>query len=334
MVRLTDKKYIATISAILLSCAFGSLEAYAESAAAPPSVQEAPQQLEQRKKIDEHLNSLVKHRRTRAGWLGNGELPQNVKFIKDIPYVSNGGKSQSLDLYLPQPKDEASAKTPLPLIIWIHGGGWRGGDKKGGPMRALLNAGFAVASINYRLSTEAKWPAQLDDCQSAVSFLEAHAGEYGFDAKKVALWGASAGGHLVLMLALKDGTAHGIKAVCDWFGPTDLVSYIQSKKTTPNGMEMIKQLLQTDEAGLLPAAKDASPMTFIKKESSLPALLIVHGKQDPLVPVEQSEKLAKQLVDLGFANVTLSVIKGGHGFPGFGSDTIENSIGFFKSTLK
>ena len=127
MVRLADKKYIATISAILLSSASGSLEAYAESATAPRSVQEAPQQLEQRKKIDKHLNSLVKHRRTRAGWLGNGELPQNVKFLKDIAYVSNGGKSQSLDLYLPQPKDEASAKTPLPLIIWIHGGGWRGG---------------------------------------------------------------------------------------------------------------------------------------------------------------------------------------------------------------
>lgn len=328
------KKHIATISAVLLSCFFPNLGAHAESASALAEVKEAPQQLQERKKIDEHLNSLVKHRRTRAGWLGNGELPQNVKLIKDIPYVHNGSKSQSLDLYLPQQNDEASARGPVPLIIWIHGGGWRGGDKKGGPMRALLNAGFAVASINYRLSTEAKWPAQLDDCQSAVNFLEAHSSEYGTDAKKVALWGASAGGHLVLMLALKSGTAHGIKAVCDWFGPTDLVSYIQSKRTTPNGMEMIRQLLQTDDAGLLSAAKDASPMTFIKKETSLPALLIVHGKQDPLVPVEQSEKLAKQLVDLGFANVTLSVIKGGHGYPGFGSDTIENSIGFFKSTLK
>jgi acetyl esterase/lipase len=312
------------------------------------------EQDKQRREIDEHLNALIKHRRTRGGWLGNGELPLNVKFIADIPYVQNAGKSQRLDLYLPQTesgvseedvkstkedsqaKNESSAKlkTGLPLVIWIHGGGWRGGDKKGGPMRALLNAGFAVASINYRLSGEAKWPAQFDDCRSAISYLESHAGEYGIDPNRVALWGASAGGHLVLMLALKDGTAHGIKAVCDWFGPTDLVSYIQSQKTTPNGLEMIKQLLQTDQSGLLPAAKDASPVTFIKKDSSMPSLLIVHGKQDPLVPVDQSENLAKRLIDLGYSNITLSVIKGGHGFPGFGNDTIQNTIGFFKSTLK
>lgn len=329
------EKLISISCSLALSSAACTTFAYADANAAASKDQQ-----EQRRKIDQHLEALVKHRRTKSGWLGNGEIPQNVKFIPDISYVANGSKSQKLDLYLPnQSSSDATSSTsktnaPLPLIIWIHGGGWRSGDKKGGPMRAMLDAGFAVASINYRLSGEAKWPAQYDDCKSAVGFLENHAAEYGIDPKKFALWGASAGGHLVLMLALREGTAHGIKAVCDWFGPVDLVSYIESKKTSPNGMEMIKQLLQTDENGLVPAAKDASPSTYMKKDSSLPALLIVHGKQDPLVPVDQSKNLAKELIALGYSNVTLSVIKGGHGFPGFGSNTIDDSIGFFKRTLK
>ena len=372
MIRLTNSKHLATISAsILMLTSFISAPSYAESKTAATSTSTAQiskEQQAQRRKINQHLRQLVKNRRKKGGWLGSGELPPNVKFIQDLAYVPNTSKSQTLDLYLPEAPTSASSspgssdshnskaakdtnaskdskdrdalqklpntQTARPLVIWIHGGGWRGGDKKGGPMQALLKAGFAVASINYRLSGEAKWPAQLDDCRSAVAYLDSHASEYGIDAKRIALWGASAGGHLVLMLALKDGTAHGVKAVCDWFGPTDLVSYIQSTKTTPNGMEMIKQLLQADASGLLPAAKDASPITFIKKDSSLPALLIVHGKEDPLVPVEQSENLAKQLTDLGYKDVKLSVIKGGHGYPGFGADTVQDSIGFLQSTLK
>lgn len=292
---------------------------------------------QKRKQIDKHLNSLVRHRRSRTGWLGDSKLPSNCKVFSDLPYVNNAGINQKLDIYIPTSdriaKDQSPATKP-PLVVWIHGGGWRGGDKKGGPIRALIDSGLAVASINYRLSSEAKWPAQLDDCKSALVWLANNAKDYGYDPTHIGLWGASAGGHLVLMLALKDGTANGVKSVCDWFGPTDLASYIQSKNTTPNGIEMIRQLLGVDDKALIEAAKAASPISYIKSTEKLPDILIVHGKQDPLVPVEQSQQLAAELAKIGVKNTTLSLIKGGHGYPGFGDASIQESISFLKDSLK
>ena len=330
------------IPALLLIPAFLSslsIAAWGEPATSILEKPDATQQEQLRTSIDRHLSDLVKNRRTRDGWLGDGSLPDGVRLLANLVYVKDStSPGHKLDIYLPKPLVTASTnsanKTKPQLVVWIHGGGWRGGDKKGGPIKALLDAGFAVASINYRLSGEAKWPAQLDDCREALSWLDAHAPEYGIDKNKIALWGASAGGHLVLMLALKDGTAHGVTAACDWFGPTDLVGYLQSKKTSPNGIEMIKQLLDanTDEQ-LITAAKDASPIYFIEAAKKTPALLVVHGKQDPLVPVDQSETLVQKMKSTGNENVTLKVVDGGHGFPGFNDETISTVIKFFNQNL-
>jgi len=232
--------------------------------------------------------------------------------------------------------------TGWPIVVWIHGGGWRGGDKKSGPFRALLESGFAVASINYRLSGEAKWPAQLDDCRSALAFLRAHAAEYDVDAKRMGLWGGSAGGHLVLMLALKGDKPEGklksegseLAAVCDWFGPTDLARFVKNGETTKQGAEMIQQLFGLEGEALLAACTAASPVTYIGQAKHVPPILIMHGKSDKLVSIKQSEVLVAKMKAAGITNVKLVELNGGHGYPGFGGGTVLDVIKFFQEKLK
>ena len=156
------------------------------------------------------------------------ELP-GVKALRNLEYARVGDKKLLLDLYLPE-----KPQGPLPLVIWIHGGAWLGGDKADCPARRLVQRGYAVASVNYRLSNEAIFPAQIKDCKAAVRWLRAHTAEYGLDAGHFGVWGASAGGHLVALLGTsgdtKDfdkgenlGVSSRVQAVCDWFGPTDLL---------------------------------------------------------------------------------------------------------------
>jgi acetyl esterase/lipase len=122
-------------------------------------------------------------------------LPAGTSAKYDVPYVEGGGKSQSLDIFVP-----AGAAKPMPLVIWIHGGGWQQGDKAQSPAVGLLRWGYVVASINYRLTDEAIFPAQINDCKAAVRWLRAHAEEYHIDPDHIGAWGASAGGHLVALL--------------------------------------------------------------------------------------------------------------------------------------
>jgi len=104
-------------------------------------------------------------------------LPSGIKLVRNVAYVESGGPRQTLDLYLDQ-----TTTDPLPLLIWVHGGGWQAGSKEGGgPARFLLGKGYHVASINYRLTQQAPFPAQIEDCKAAVRWLRAHAGEYHFD---------------------------------------------------------------------------------------------------------------------------------------------------------
>ena len=122
---------------------------------------------------------------------GPPPLPEGVRALRDIEYVPGGGKAQSLDLYLP------TSDRPTPLILWIHGGGFRAGDKRQCPATAFTRRGYATASLNYRLSGQAVFPAAIEDCKAAVRWLRAHAKEHNLDADHFGAWGSSAGGHLV-----------------------------------------------------------------------------------------------------------------------------------------
>jgi acetyl esterase/lipase len=251
------------------------------------------------------------------------EVPEDAKVLLDLPYVENGHAQQKLDLYLPaQPKG--------PLLVWIHGGGWRGGSKSSPPGLAMVKNGVAVASVEYRFSQHAIFPAQIEDCKAAIRWLRAHAKEYGYRDDLVAAWGASAGGHLVALLAVTGKThdfdvganldqSSAIQCGIDWFGPTDFPAYDPNLPTAmvqrENPDSVIAQLFGGPLSQHLDLAKRASPITWVTKDAA--PLLIMQGTKDPLVPPDQSQRFADKLKEAG-ADVTLDMIEGaGHGSPQF-----------------
>ncbi|MCX6910784.1 MAG: alpha/beta hydrolase, partial [Verrucomicrobia bacterium] len=240
---------------------------------------------------------------------GPPPLPEGVRALREIEYMPGGGPSQSLDLYL-QKSDR-----PLPLIIWVHGGAWLSGDKRGGPFFQMLARGYAVASLNYRLSHQAVFPAQIEDCKAAIRWMRAHAREYNLDPGRFGAWGSSAGGHLVALLgasggvksleggAGNPGVSSRVQAVCDWFGPTDFTQ-METHALTP-GKPFNHDATDSPESRLIGGAlqenKDkaraANPITYVTPDD--PPFLIMHGDRDPLVPHHQSELLAAALKKAG-----------------------------------
>ncbi len=166
------------------------------------------------------------------------KLPAGVKVLRDLQYVEGGHERNRLDLYLPE-----KAEGRLPLVVWIHGGAWWAGSKDGCPAVPLTAKGYAVASINYRLSQHAVFPAQIEDCKAAIRWLRANAAKYHLDADHIGVWGASAGGHLVAMLGttgnVKELEGKGgnldqssrVQCVVDWFGPSDLARWAAATTT-------------------------------------------------------------------------------------------------------
>jgi acetyl esterase/lipase len=250
-------------------------------------------------------------------------LPADTRVLRDLAYVEGGHHRQKLDLYLPaQPKG--------PLLVWIHGGGWRAGGKGNPPGLALVKNGVAVASIEYRLSQHAIFPAQIEDCKAAIRWLRAHTKDYGYRDDMVAAWGASAGGHLVALLAVtgqvKDfdvganlDQSSAIQCGIDWFGPADFAAYDEALPTAmvqrENPESVLAMLFGGPVSQKLELAKRASPVTWVTKSAA--PLLIMQGTKDPLVPLDQSQRLHRKFKEAG-ADATLDVIEGaGHGGPQF-----------------
>ncbi len=269
-------------------------------------------------------------------------VPQGTKAIADIKYVGDGHVRQKLDLYVPE-----RAEAPTPVIVWIHGGGWTSGDKKenGAPGMVRYTArGYAVASINYRLSGDAIFPAQIEDCKAAIRWLRAHAKDYNLDPRRIGVAGASAGGHLVALLGatghLKDfdvgenlDQSSAVQAVNDLFGPTDL--HQMDAHALP-GARLVHDAPSSPESRLVggpiqdPPYRDlaakVNPIPYVTKDA--PPHLIIHGDQDPLVPHHQSELLFDALKKHG-VTVRFHTIKGaGHG-QGFGGKEIGEMIAAF-----
>ena len=169
-----------------------------------------------------------------------GAAPSGAMLVDlDVPYVTNGHPRQKLDIFV-----QASEVKNQPLIIYIHGGAFKTGSKKDGVPGDYLSRGYAVASIDYRLSGDAVWPAQIEDCKAAVRWLRANAARYGIDPGRFAAWGASAGGHLAAMLGTTGGekefevgenldVSSRVQAVVDYFGPTDFLQ--MDAHRLPNG---------------------------------------------------------------------------------------------------
>jgi acetyl esterase/lipase len=269
---------------------------------------------------------------------GTAPLPSGREF-KNLVYVPGGHERHQLDLYLP---DSASPQ-PFPLVIWIHGGAWRQGSKDRCPARFLLQEGFAVASINYRLSQHAIYPAQIQDCKTAVRWLRAHAGQYGLDPDHFGAWGSSAGGHLAALLGT---TGHvdafdlgphpelssRVQAVCDFFGPTDFLRMNdhpgRMDHNAPDSPE--SQLVGGPIQEHPEKTAQANPVTHVAKDA--PPFLIMHGDRDPLVPYQQSELLDKKLRAAGVPSELVLIKGAGHGFKA--RDTHDKVRQFFLKQLK
>lgn len=271
--------------------------------------------------------------------------PPGVEAHRDLAYGPHKER-HTLDVFTPK------SDKPTPLVIWIHGGAWQQGSKNGGnPATRLLEKGYAVAAINYRLSHHAVFPAQIEDCKAAVRFLRANARKFNLNPDAFGAWGASAGGHLVALLGtggdVKElegdvgdhkGVSSRVQAVCDFYGPTDLTKMAEQEKvkgkidhnspTSPESKLVGGPIQQNKEK----AAK-ANPITFVTKDD--PPVLMLHGDADPLVPLGQSEILLDALKKAG-VEAELVVIKGGgHGGAGFGTPEMSAKVAaFFDKHLK
>jgi acetyl esterase/lipase len=248
-------------------------------------------------------------------------VPEGTRVQRDVPYIKDGHPRQKLDLYVPK------GGKNLPLVILIHGGAFMAGSKEGENPGRWLRKGYAVASINYRLSQHAPFPAAVQDCKAAVRWLRANAAANGIDPNRFGAFGASAGGYLVTMLGVTGGVndfdaggnlkvSSRVQAVADWYGPTDFLQ--MDAHRLPDGM--VHDSADSPESRFIGGpiqenrekVRKANPITYVKKDA--PPFLFAHGDRDPLVPHHQSELLYAALRKAGVP-VTLRIVPGGgHGF--------------------
>lgn len=268
--------------------------------------------------------------------------PPGARVLRDLEYVPGGHERQKLDLYLPEKGGD-----PLPLIVWIHGGAWRAGSKDNCPAARFVSRGYAVASVNYRLSQHATFPAQIQDCKAAIRWLRAHAQDYHLDPHRFGAWGSSAGGHLVALLATTGGIAEfdqgphtnvssRVQAVVDFFGPTDLL--LMAAQSGPNS-RMNHDAPDSPESLLIGGAvqehkekaRRASPINYVTPDDA--PILLVHGDADPLVPHQQSILLHDALKKAG-VEASLHLVKGGGHGNGFGPEVQQRVRDFFDQHLR
>jgi len=250
----------------------------------------------------------------------------------DVEYSNlMGYRPLLLDLYQPRPKPGATH----PLVIWIHGGGWSRGDSRGNGaitdfpavLAGLAARGYVVASVNYRLSSEAKFPAQIQDVNAAIAYLKTNAARYGIDPSRVLLWGGSAGGHLAALAALTCGSAdyapepntgrlgrkeaQNVKApavstcvqgAVVWYGVSEIGGYHSDNVTALIGCDCADKMAQ------------ASPVNRVTAKA--PPMLLIHGTADTEVPVEQSHTLEARLKANGVPVQALYLPAVDHGFIG------------------
>ncbi|MBY0548365.1 MAG: alpha/beta hydrolase [Candidatus Obscuribacterales bacterium] len=258
----------------------------------------------------------------------------------NINYGERGADpAHQLTLYTP-----ANTTSPAPLIVWIHGGAWMSGRGIAPKwISSFVNEGFAVATVNYRLVQEARHPAQIEDISTAIRFLSDNAKQYKLDPNRIGVWGASAGGHLAALVGtagnadslLKDvATPLKIAAVVDWCGPSDLEKLgstvspkIQFDWISP--MAPLSLFLGGPAQQNRSAARSASAITFVDRED--PPFLIMHGVEDEVVPVEQSDLLADALVKAGVDVAYVKIPKAKHDFES--KRTVELVRKFFRSRL-
>lgn len=241
---------------------------------------------------------------------------------RDIVYASVADADLKLDLYLPS----TSTNRPSPLLVWVHGGAWRSGSKKEMPLGPLVARGYAVASVDYRLTPTAPFPANVHDLKAAIRFLRAHQADYHLETTRIAIAGASAGAHLAALVGVSNRSAElegvvgshlqessSIQAIVSFYGASNLESIL--RQSTPFGLGVrvpALQLLlggQPEEKAAL--ARLASPVAHV--DAGDPPLLLIHGVQDPQMPVAQSLEFQGAYENAGLSVRFVPVHGGLHG---------------------
>lgn len=260
--------------------------------------------------------------------------PNHVTILRDIVFGKGGGRDLTMHIVLPKEKSDS----PMPAFVWIHGGGWQGGTKEGGARQVapMVREGFVGATIQYRLTGEAAFPAQIEDCKCAIRYLRAHAEKYNLDPDRIAVGGSSAGGHLVALLGTSGGVkelegtggwadqSSDVQAVVDLFGPTDFKAFVATKGFEGHNRDGSAESKLLGGGEVLPneaGIKQVNPITYVDQAD--PPFLIIHGSDDRTVPPNQSEALHKAL-ESAEVESTLHIIDGaGHGGAEFAKPDIH-----------
>jgi acetyl esterase/lipase len=252
------------------------------------------------------------------------KVPESVELKADLPYAGNTNPRQMVDLYLP--KNRASDK-PLPVVVYIHGGGWMNGSRKNaGPAVAFATSGnYAGVSVGYRLSQEAKWPAQIHDCKAAIRWIRGHAKEYNLDPDRIGVTGTSAGGHLVSLLGLTAGVkelegsigeftglSSAVTCVANFCGPQDMASPLMQGEAALKDDPAVSGLLGGSIKEKAAEAKAASPLTYV--HAGAPPFLTAHGTKDMRVNFNNATRLHEALTKAGDSSILLAMTDAGHGF--------------------
>ncbi len=263
-------------------------------------------------------------------------VPPDLEYKPDVVFATVDGRDLHMDLVYPK----QPLVTPMPVVMWVHGGAWRAGTYKNpAQLVGLARLGYFCASIEYRLTQVAIFPAQIHDCKGALRYLRAHAQEYGLNPNKIGVSGGSAGGHLVALLGTSGGVAalegdvggnldqsSAVQCVVDLFGPSDITTMIEDRGACilvdeATGLTPEEALIGGKTEEHLEAARAASPVTYIDKDD--PPFLIAHGEDDKTVPIVQSEKLAQRLTEAGVECTFVRVKHAGHGFGPNSEPTVQ-----------
>lgn len=269
-------------------------------------------------------------------------VPPNAVVMRDITYCTVDGTPLKLDIYMP----EHRSGTRAPLVVHVHGGAWKTGDKANGiwleaVMAEMINRGYVVASINYRMMPKYVWPAFIEDAKCSIRFLRANAAKYGIDPKRVGIWGGSAGGQLVALMGTADENAHlegtggyldqssRVQAVAEMFGVADMIRQAEyGDRAVRAGFGQSTETLRL-----------SSPVTYVSRDD--PPFLILEGEKDKVTPPFQAQLMRGALIDAG-ASATLVMVKNaGHGLTDTGGpisptreELTQTIANFFDSVLK
>jgi acetyl esterase/lipase len=266
---------------------------------------------------------VAQHRKASAA-AAAGATDRDVQKLVDIEYGRVGKRPLLMDVY--QPRQNLSAQHRRPVVIWVHGGAWRAGSKNWLPPfgMTLVRHGFVVASVEYRFTQEAVFPAQINDVKCAVRYLRSHADQYDIDPDRIGACGASAGGHLVALLGTDaddkklegaggwPGASSRVQAVVDMFGPTDFLTILeQAHNLAPQADQVSRTLFGGPMDAVQELARLASPATHVSADD--PPFLVIHGDKDPVVPLQQSREFVDALKKVG-VDARLEIAPGfGHG---------------------